>query len=170
MKNKIILSAIGLCLASSLSATSLFSDSFNTNFDKEIEKFFNEDSFFAIPSSRYKINILNSTYPKMNLFENDKKYTFEFELAGIDKENIKVSIDEHNILKVSGEKKELTKDEKKDMVRQERFYGSFSRSISLPDDIDREKIAVTHNNGILKVVVTKDSKKIKNKVKILPIN
>lgn len=170
MKNKIILSTIGFCLASSLSAATFFSDSFNTTFDKEIEKFFNDDGFFTVPSRGYKLNFFANSYPKMNLFENKKEYTFEFELAGIDKKNIKVSIDEHNILKISGEKKELTKDEKKDMVRQERFYGSFSRSISLPDDIDREKISVTHNNGILKVVVAKDSKKVENRVKILPIN
>lgn len=169
MRNKIVLSALALCLASSLSASSLFSDSFNNHFDKEIEKFFNEDGFFTIPSTKYRINMFSS-YPKMNAFENDKTYTFEFELAGIDKKDIKVAIHNQNVLTISGSKKKLTKEEKKDMVRQEQFYGSFSRSVSLPDDIDSEKIKVNYENGILKVIITKDAKKIQNKTKILSID
>ena len=69
----------------------------------------------------------------------------------------------------SGEKKSLSKDEQKNMIRQEHFYGSFNRSISLPDDIDRENIKVTYKDGIVSVIIAKDLKKSKNKTQILNI-
>ena len=54
--------------------------------------FFNNDAIFK-------------SYPKMNAFENEKQYIFKFELAGIEKKDIKVSISNQNILSISGEKK-----------------------------------------------------------------
>ena len=66
-------------------------------------------------------------------------------------------------------KKSLSKNEQKNMIRQEHFYGSFNRNISLPDDIDRENIKVSYKNGILTITINKDMTKTKNKTKILNI-
>ena len=85
------------------------------------------------------------------------------------KKDKKVTIKRTNVLTVSGEKKSLNKEEKENLVRQEQFYGTFQKSIALPDDIEKEKIKVSHKNGILSVVIPKDKKKIQNKVKILSI-
>lgn len=172
MKNKLILTSLAFCLGTTLNASSFFTnneDSHYKQFHDEVVKLFNDDSFFTTPYKYYKINLSNS-YPKMNAFENKKSYTFEFELAGIDKKDIKVSITDQNVLTVSGTKKELTKEEKKDMIRQERYYGSFNRSFSLPDDVDSNKIKVKYQNGILKVIVNKDTKKIKKRVRVLSID
>ena len=84
-------------------------------------------------------------------------------------EDIKVSITNQNILSISGVKKSLSKDEQKNMIRQEHFYGSFNRSISLPDDINTQNIKVTYKNGILIVTIEKDSNRNNNKTKILNI-
>lgn len=159
MTKKILASSLALTLATTLNATSFFTTDFDNhykNFNDEIAMFFNNDTLFK-------------TYPKMNAFENDKQYIFKFELAGIEKKDIKVSITNQNILTISGEKKSLSKDEQKNMLRQEHFYGSFNRSISLPDDIDRENIKVTYKDGIVSVIIAKDLKKSKNKTQILNI-
>lgn len=159
MTKKLLASSLALTLATTLNATSFFTTDFDNhykNFNDEIAMFFNNDTLFK-------------TYPKMNAFENDKQYIFKFELAGIEKKDIKVSITNQNILTISGEKKSLSKDEQKNMIRQEHFYGSFNRSISLPDDIDRENIKVTYKNGIVSVIIAKDLKKSKNKTQILNI-
>ena len=173
MKNRLILSGLVFCLGTTLNAGSFFtndSDSRSKQFVSEVEQFFNSDNhFFSIPYKHYKIN-LSTSYPKLNIFENKKAYTFEYELAGIDKKDIKVEISSQNDLTVSGTKEELTKEEKKDMVRQERYYGTFSRTISLPDDIDSDKIKVTYKNGILKVIIDKDTKKIKKGTRVLTID
>lgn len=172
MKNKIISSLAALGLATSLNATSFFTTERDNNyieFHNDIIKFFNNDSFFTTPYKTYSMNY-SSSYPKMNAFENDKNYTFKFELSGIDKKNIKVTITDQNILTIIGKKQELSKEEKNNMIRQEHYYGSFSRSISLPDDIDTNKIKVKHDNGVLNVIVNKDTKKIKKGVRTLAID
>lgn len=159
MTKKLLASSLVFTLATTLNATSFFTTDFDKhykNFNNEIAMFLNNDAIF-------------NAYPKMNAFENKKQYIFKFELAGIEKKNIKVSISHQNILSISGEKKLLSKDEQKDMIRQEHFYGSFNRSVSLPDDIDRENIKVTYKDGILTVTVNKDMKKSKNKTRILNI-
>lgn len=170
MKNKILLSSLALALTTTLQAESFFSAPFDKHiqqFDEQMEQFMNDELFFSFPS-KYHINIM-AQYPKMDVFENENFYTFEFELAGVDKKDIDVKLHNQNILSVSGTKKELTKEEKESMIKQERFSGSFSRSFTLPEDINPDSIKVTHKNGILKVIVQKDRKKIKEKVKNLII-
>ncbi len=149
MTKKLLTSSLALTLATTLNATSFFTtdlDNHVKSFNDEIAMFFNNDAIFK-------------SYPKMNAFENEKQYIFKFELAGIEKKDIKVSISNQNILAISGKKKSLTKEEQKDMIRQEHFYGSFSRNISLPDDIDRDNIKVTYKDGVLSVTINKDLKK-----------
>lgn len=169
MRNKLLLSGLGVCLATSLNATSLFTNSGNDymdDFNNDIINFLKNDRFFNKALNHYKID-LSKNYPKMNVFENDKNYIFKFELAGIDKKDIKVTITDKNILSVVGTKKKLSKEEKKNIIREEQSYGTISRKISLPDDIDSNKIDVSYKNGILKVVVPRDMKKKDKKVKTL---
>ena len=172
LRTKVLPSILALGLASSLNASSFFSDHHDDNyrhFHNDIIKLLNSDSFFQNPMRTFQIN-MSSSYPKMNVFENKEKYIFKFELAGIEKKDIKVTITDQNILTVTGEKKELTKEEKKDIIREEHYTGSFSRSISLPDDINSDNIKVKYDNGILKVSIEKDIKKIENKIKTLSID
>ncbi len=172
MKNKLILSGLAFCMATSLNATPLLSHEEEPHYSqlrKEILNFFNNDDLFTVPYHKYKI-LFSSTYPKMNAFENKGSYVFKFELPGIDKKDIKVTINDQNILTITGTKKELTKEEKEGIIKQEQFYGTFTRNVSLPDDIDSDKIDLKYSNGILKITVPKDMKKVKNKVKILSID
>ncbi|VAY86317.1 Small HspC2 heat shock protein [hydrothermal vent metagenome] len=168
MKNKLILSGLALVLVTSLNATSSFLNNDNQykQFRKEITNFLNDNSFFTFPYKQYRINISN-TYPKMDIFENKKQYIFKFELAGINKKDIKVTLTDQNVLTITGSKKSISK---KDMIRQEQYYGTFSRSISLPDDINSNKINIKYNNGILKVTINKDIKKNKKNIKVLSIH
>ena len=152
MKKKILLS--GMLLGASLEASSLWlSDSdIDKMFYNEISNFFNDNSIYK----HYKIN-LPFRYPRMNSFEDKSSYRFEFNLAGFDKNDIKVTINNQNILTIKGVKKELSKQDKKNLIKQEQFYGSFSRSVSLPSDINKDKIDLTYNNGILKIIIPKDT-------------
>lgn len=172
MKNRLLLIGLAFCLGPSLNASQQLSNDSDTQykqFHDQVANFFNNNGLFTVPYTKYKIN-LSTQYPKMNVFENDTTYVFKFELAGIDKKDIKISISNQNILTIQGSKKELTNEERQDMIRQEQYYGSFSRTISLPDDIDSNKIKVSYNNGILKVVIDKDIKKIKNGTRVLSID
>lgn len=176
MKKKFLLPVLALGLTSTLNASSFFTDSeaeiinkHYKQFHNELIKFFGDEGAFGSHYKQYKNNLFIA-YPKMNAFENEENYTFEFELAGIDKKDIKVTINDQNILTISGTKKGLSKEEKENIIRQEQHFGSFSRSLSLPEDANSQDIKVKYDNGILKVIVARDKTKQKEKIRTLKID
>ncbi|MGB3750573.1 MAG: Hsp20/alpha crystallin family protein [Arcobacteraceae bacterium] len=172
MKRKILLACLTLGLTSTLNANTFFNTEENNHyksFQNDLNKFFNDDSFFNFPYKHYKINFTNN-YPKLNIFDNKDNYTLKFEVAGIEKQNISVTISDQNILSITGKKEKLSKEQKSNLIMQEHSYDEFSRSIKLPDDIDSKKIKVTYENGILQIVIKKDKKKKDGGVRTLQID
>ena len=93
--------------------------------------------------------------PSIDIHEDDKALTFDVELAGIPKEDINVEVHD-GVLTVSGEKKYEKKEEKDGKVhRIERRYGSFKRSIGLPDTADADNVEAKSDNGVLHIRVAK---------------
>jgi len=96
---------------------------------------------------------------KMDIEETKDGFKLQVDVPGVDKKDLKVEIDnDKNVLHISGERKHSSKEESKSdggYYRYERSYGSFQRSVRLPDNIDREKIAVKSENGVLSVTLPK---------------
>lgn len=93
--------------------------------------------------------------PEMDLADDGSNYVMRFDLPGVDKANISVSVD-GRILTVSGRTEE--KIEKKDgrhVYRTERRSGQFERSLTLPGPVDDAGIRAEHKNGVLTVTVPK---------------
>jgi HSP20 family protein len=95
--------------------------------------------------------------PRVDIVENDDNVTLMAEVPGMEKGEIKVSV-EDDVLTISGEKKATSKEEKENYIRAEMYRGSFSRSFTLPDYVDSEKIKADYKNGILKVNLPKTEK------------
>jgi len=112
--------------------------------------------------------IVNIGYPRVDIKENNTTYTYEFDLAGVPKENIQLSIDENNILAISGVKESKHESKTDKYIKQEIYYGSFSRTLKLPEDIDQNRVETKYDNGILSVTIGKKELK-KPKAKILEI-
>ena len=102
----------------------------------------------------------NATAPAINVIENDKEYKVELAAPGMTKEDFDVHIDEDNNLVISMEKKNEKKDENKSgrYLRREFSYSKFQQTMILPDDVDKEKIAASVNNGVLDIQLPKLSK------------
>ena len=84
--------------------------------------------------------------PTVDILEDPNEFLIKAEVAGLSKEDIQVKI--HNgVLTLSGERKLEQKDKKQH--RLERYYGSFSRSFSLPDHIDTSNIQAEQKDGLL---------------------
>jgi len=96
--------------------------------------------------------------PSVDIIENDDSFVIKAELPEVKKEDVKVSIDK-NILTFSGERRTELKDEKEHRI--ERSYGSFSRSFSLPDNIDDTKISAENKDGMLYLTIPKAEAKEK---------
>jgi HSP20 family protein len=103
--------------------------------------------------------------PTVNLKEDDEKYTLWAELAGVNKEDMDITLKE-NILTIKGEKKFEDETNKEGYHRIETRYGSFSRSFELPGDIDEENVSATYTDGVLKLDIFKQTGPIKSHKKI----
>jgi HSP20 family protein len=93
--------------------------------------------------------------PSVNITESEKSYHIEVSAPGFEKKDFNVRI-EDGVLTVSGEHKMEKNEEKKNIVRREFSYGSFSRSFNLIDLIEEEKIDAKYENGILKLELPKN--------------
>jgi len=90
--------------------------------------------------------------PVVDILEKDGNLVLRAELPGMEQKDINLQI-EGNILTLKGEKK-FESEEKRDVYhRRESIYGNFSRSFSLPESVDREKIHADYKNGILTITI-----------------
>jgi HSP20 family protein len=92
--------------------------------------------------------------PQMDVKETDTAITVEAELPGLDEKNVNVTLAD-GILTIKGEKSEDKKEEREDYHVTERRYGSFQRSLRLPEAIDDAKVEAHFDKGVLRVVVPK---------------
>src|ERR1043165_1033974 len=92
--------------------------------------------------------------PHMDVTETDKEIVVEAELPGIDEKDVSIALQD-GVLTIRGEKKHERDEEKENYRMMERRYGSFQRSVQLPDTVDEDKIEATCNNGVLRVSLPK---------------
>ena len=106
--------------------------------------------------------------PAIDVAENDKELTVRAELPGIDPKELDISV-AGNQLVISGEKKESSETQGKDFCHSETRYGTFRRTISLPEGIDTENVDAEYANGVLtlrlKKIAPTAAKRIEVKVK-----
>ena len=90
--------------------------------------------------------------PAVDVLEKDGNLILKAELPGIEEKDIELKL-EGNVLTLKGERKLEDKEEKDNYHRVETFYGSFSRSFTLPETADRDTISADYKNGVLTVTV-----------------
>ncbi len=119
---------------------------------------FLKDSFFENRNG----NIL----PSADIAEDEKAYYLNLVIPGVEKEAIKVELNE-GILSVSGEKKFNKEEKGKKYHTIESSYGSFKRSFKLPEDANAEVIEAEYKDGILAVsIAKKEGKNLKSVIQI----
>lgn len=97
--------------------------------------------------------------PAVNIKESKNEYTVDVAALGMEKEDCKISIDEHNNLVISMEKSKENKTEDKEYcyLRKEFSYSKYQKSFILPEDVDVDKIEAKVQHGILSVTLPKFS-------------
>ena len=104
--------------------------------------------------------------PKVDVIENETSYEIHFSVPGLNKEEFNIELKD-NHLTVSGERKFTNEKKDKNYHAIETNYGSFSRSFSLPENVDTSKINAKYDKGILELTVPKDKKKaLKKTIKV----
>jgi HSP20 family protein len=103
---------------------------------------------------------------KIDVQENGNAYTVQAEIPGVRKEDIQVSI-EGNTVSLSAEVKQQdiqTKDD--NFLRSERYFGSVSRGITLPQDVDQSQAKAKYDNGVLTLTLPKRQSSASQKLRI----
>ncbi len=88
--------------------------------------------------------------PRMDLSATEKAYAVTLEVPGVNEEDVKLEVRDDTLI-ISGEKKRETREEDAGFYRMERSYGSFQRSLALPEDAEISGITATRKDGVLSV-------------------
>ena len=123
---------------------------------------FFDDDLFPVFSSR------TSSMPAVNVKEDDKNYTIDLAVPGIDKKELKIDINE-DLLTIASETKNESEESKDGYNRKEFSYSSFCRSFQIPENVNKEKIEADYKDGVLSVTLPKmeeEKTKVTRQVKI----
>ncbi len=92
--------------------------------------------------------------PVLDVQEDKDNFRVRVELPGLKREDITVSIEDGTLV-ISGERKNETADEGTEVHRQERYYGKFSRALTLPSAVAADQVKAAYKDGILTVTLPK---------------
>jgi len=95
-----------------------------------------------------------SWMPAVDVWETDNELVYAFDIPGISEEEISVEYDE-GALTVSGKRERTEQSEDDRFYRYERRFGSFSRTVGLPQGVEEDAIRADYRNGVLEIHVPK---------------
>lgn len=135
--------------------------SFRDEMDNLFDNFFNNSLML-----RSSDNDLYSISPKIDIVETKSGFELSAEMPGLAEEDIDINV-ENSYLTISGKKESKKKEEEKNYICMERSYGSFQRSIRLPENVNIDKIVASFKNGVLHLEIPKKEIKPEAAKKIL---
>lgn len=109
---------------------------------------------------------MNASTPSVNVIESEDDYKVEIAVPGLSKEDFTINVTDRNELVIAMERKnDVKEDDKKNkkFLRREFSYAKFQQTLLLPDDVDKERIAASVNDGVLTIDLPKHSEEEKAK-------
>jgi len=103
--------------------------------------------------------------PAVDIYEDQHGIQLKLEVPGIDEKDLDIKV-ENNVLTVSGERKFENEQKEENFHRIERRYGCFTRSFTLPNTVDAEKITADYNNGVLSIRLVKREEAKPKQIKV----
>jgi HSP20 family protein len=123
-----------------------------TSIQTEMNRLFT--SLFDSPTRPASGEATRRWIPAIDLVESGDQYVLHADLPGLSEQDINVEL-ESGVLKISGERKSESTAEKGGYRRIERSYGSFSRSLTLPDGVNPDAVEASFDKGVLEVKIPK---------------
>ncbi len=130
----------------------------------EMNRLFN--NFFDQPGQATRGNgTARRWLPAMDLVETAERYVLRADLPGLGDGDVNIQL-EDNVLTISGERKAEREDQQEGYYRLERAFGSFSRSLTLPDGVNPDGIEAHFDRGVLEISIPKPEQKKPRTVQI----
>jgi HSP20 family protein len=95
--------------------------------------------------------------PAADISESEKEYLVKAELPGVKREDVKLTIDD-GVITIAGERRQEKEEKDEKQHRVERFYGTFTRSFTLPENVEEKAIRAESKDGVLYVHLPKKAK------------
>ena len=153
-------------MANLIPRDTLFRDLFDVrrNFDQAFNRFLNW------PSGQEDRSIASDFSPAVESFidTDNKRFHCEVLLPGVDPKNVNIQV-QGNTLTVSGDRTNTRETKEADFLHREITYGSFTRSLLLPEGVDRDKISAEYRNGMLEISAPIANTALPKKVEIKSI-
>ena len=132
---------------------------FQREFDELVERFFGQEPVFSR-------SLFSRTFtPVVDIVENENDIIVKAEIPGMEQNDLDVNL-AGDVLTIKGEKKAEHEERGDNFHRIERSYGSFSRSLALPCEVQQDKAEANYKNGVLSLRLPKSESCKKKAVKI----
>jgi HSP20 family protein len=131
-------------------------DAFQSDFNRLV------DSFFG---GRGNGNGAQRWVPAIDLVETSDSLVLKADLPGLTEDDVEIEVKD-NMLTISGERSGKQEEKTENYHRIERSYGSFSRSLTLPDGVEPDSVKADFDNGVLQVTVPKPAERKPHRIQI----
>ena len=121
---------------------------------RDLDDFFGFRQPLAVPSASKELLKAAEWSPSVDISETDIEFLIKAELPEVKKEDIRIECQD-GMLTLTGERKIDKEEKSRKHHRVERFYGTFSRTFSLPETVNAEQIKAEHKNGMLYIHLPK---------------
>jgi HSP20 family protein len=125
-------------------------DRWEKDAQRMIDQFFGRSVMPLWPEGWFRSEPMAVVTPIVDIYVDNEDIVIEAELPGMEKDDIEVNLSNHS-LTLKGEKKRKEKIKEENYYCSERSYGSFSRTLELPGDIQGEKVKASFSNGVLQI-------------------
>jgi HSP20 family protein len=139
-------------------------EEFRDEMNRVFERFETGWPHWSLQSARWPSSVM---VPDLDVHDNDKSMTIEVELPGVEEKDVTVTYN-NGYLTIKGEKRTQREEKKDNYYLAERSFGSFERSLRLPDTLDESKIEARFDKGVLKISAPKrpGAQKAERKIEI----
>lgn len=103
---------------------------------------------------------------RVDISQTDKNIIVKADLPGMQKDKITVTLENKRFLKIAGSREMMKSEKSPTIVKQERFYGHFEKTMELPADVLNSGIDATYKDGVLEITIPKKSRTAEETVKI----
>jgi HSP20 family protein len=135
-----------------------------SSFQHEVNRLFG--TFFDSPTGPGGAGArLRNWVPAMDLVEEGEHYVLRADLPGVKQEDLEIEVQD-NLLTISGERRARHEEDKRGYRRIERSFGSFSRSLALPEGTDPDSVDASFAEGVLEVTIPKPVERTPRRVAI----
>jgi HSP20 family protein len=140
-------------------------DRFHSEIDRLFERFFEQPAWGGSRLAPEAWSRSGVWSPSLDVSETSDEIVVRAEAPGVDPKDFDISVS-GDVLAICGEKREQSEEHRGNLYRSERRFGSFRRSVRLPESVDADKIEAEYDKGVLTIRLSKSEKAVGRRIPV----